>query len=140
MHNNSLFYRILLDDFGIGGVPATVTEGGNEDFEVGDLQLKMYKLIKTNKCTSVKAVGDPGDDHECPLGCEESMPRSRLWPHVAYCTPLHTPAAQYSCTGACRMHIGIGHIDRYIATGSQRVILAYLYSRPSATVLSTYRA
>ena len=82
MHNNSLFYRILLDDFGIGGVPATVTEGGNEDFEVGDLQLKMYKLIKTNKCTSVKAVGDPGDDHECPLGCEESMPRSRLWPHV----------------------------------------------------------
>ena len=31
----------------------------------------------------VKAVGDPGDDHECPLGCDESMPRSRLWPHVA---------------------------------------------------------
>ena len=30
----------------------------------------------------VKAVGDPGDDHECPLGCDESMPRSRLWPHV----------------------------------------------------------
>ena len=30
-----------------------------------------------------QAVGDPGDDHECPLGCEESMPRARLWPHVA---------------------------------------------------------
>ena len=27
-------------------------------------------------------MGDPGDDHECPLGCDESMPRSRLWPHV----------------------------------------------------------
>jgi len=83
--------RILLDDFGIGGVPATVTEGGNEDFE---------------------AVGDPGDDHECPLGCEESMPRSRLWPHVvreldAFCSaaePDVEHARNVKCS-VCKINI-----------------------------------
>ena len=34
-------YRILLDDFGIGGVPATVAEGGN-GFEVRDLLFNVY--------------------------------------------------------------------------------------------------
>ena len=34
-------FRILLDDFGIGGVPATVAEGGN-GFEVRDLLFNVY--------------------------------------------------------------------------------------------------
>ena len=64
-------------------MPATLAEEG-DGFEVGELHSNSkHGHFALHVLIAFQAVGDPGDDHECPLGCEESMPRARLWPHVA---------------------------------------------------------